>query len=261
MDNLYGSIVLKEYFLDPSFQTDKLVVVSPDAGGHLPRPSAFFFFFVSPLPLPWRCPFVSLLMPCRPPPLPPGVERADNFREYMRRKGVESDFAVINKRRKGANKIASMELIGSVEDAVCIIVDDMIDTAGTLCAAAQGSVSFPLFLLFACASLFLSPNLPTTSCVFHSLPRFCACVCSLVCMCTSPALAPSSPLCLCALWGVPFPFIPMSTALADSGARSVYAVASHGLFSTPAHERITASVLEKVVALVLFHSSPVFSSR
>jgi ribose-phosphate pyrophosphokinase len=44
---------------------------------------------------------------------------------------------MINKERKEANKIESMELIGSVKGKTCIIIDDMIDTAGTLCEAAK----------------------------------------------------------------------------------------------------------------------------
>ena len=45
--------------------------------------------------------------------------------------------ALINKERKEANKIEKMELVGNVEGKVCILVDDMIDTAGTLCEAAK----------------------------------------------------------------------------------------------------------------------------
>ena len=44
---------------------------------------------------------------------------------------------MIHKERKAANVIGSMQLIGDVKDKTCIIVDDMIDTAGTLCEAAK----------------------------------------------------------------------------------------------------------------------------
>lgn len=44
---------------------------------------------------------------------------------------------MLHKERKEANKIESMTLIGDVKDKTCIIVDDMIDTAGTLCTAAD----------------------------------------------------------------------------------------------------------------------------
>lgn len=43
--------------------------------------------------------------------------------------------AVINKRRERPNEIASMELIGDVSGKDVVIIDDMIDTAGTLCKA------------------------------------------------------------------------------------------------------------------------------
>ena len=44
---------------------------------------------------------------------------------------------MISKERKVANQIDSMTLIGDVKGKVCVIVDDMIDTAGTLVTAAE----------------------------------------------------------------------------------------------------------------------------
>lgn len=44
---------------------------------------------------------------------------------------------MISKERKVANEVESMQLIGDVEGKTCVIVDDMIDTAGTLCLAAD----------------------------------------------------------------------------------------------------------------------------
>lgn len=43
---------------------------------------------------------------------------------------------MISKERKAANEVGEVILIGDVKGKQCIIVDDMIDTAGTLCAAA-----------------------------------------------------------------------------------------------------------------------------
>jgi ribose-phosphate pyrophosphokinase len=136
VDNLYGGKIGVEYFAK---RTDlvKPVVVSPDAGG---------------------------------------VHRAKQFRE-----GLESvseglydpGLAMIVKQRAGAGQIGRMDLVGSVEGSDVIIVDDMIDTAGTLCAAAE--------------------------------------------------------------------------QLKKSGARRVWAFASHGVFSGPASRRIAHSALEEVV--------------
>ncbi|ELU15541.1 hypothetical protein CAPTEDRAFT_150274 [Capitella teleta] len=47
------------------------------------------------------------------------------------------DFALIHKERKKANEVASMVLVGDVKDKVAILVDDMADTCGTFCHAAE----------------------------------------------------------------------------------------------------------------------------
>ncbi|MCP4273842.1 MAG: ribose-phosphate pyrophosphokinase [Gammaproteobacteria bacterium] len=49
----------------------------------------------------------------------------------------DSDLAIIDKRRPKANEAEVMNIIGDVTDKICIIVDDMVDTAGTLCTAAR----------------------------------------------------------------------------------------------------------------------------
>jgi ribose-phosphate pyrophosphokinase len=97
-----------------------------------------------------------------------GVERA---RAYAKR--MNADLAIIDKRRERANVSEVMHIIGEVEGRDCVILDDMIDTAGTLCNAAQ--------------------------------------------------------------------------ALADAGARNVYACATHPVLSGSAVERIAKSVLQEVV--------------
>jgi ribose-phosphate pyrophosphokinase len=60
-----------------------------------------------------------------------GVERARNFA-----KRIGATIAIIDKRRSGPNKAEVLHLIGEVRDRTAIIVDDMIDTAGTLQKAA-----------------------------------------------------------------------------------------------------------------------------
>lgn len=49
----------------------------------------------------------------------------------------DADLAIIDKRRPQANEAQVMHIIGEVQGRTCIIVDDLVDTAGTLCKAAQ----------------------------------------------------------------------------------------------------------------------------
>ncbi|MRX27493.1 ribose-phosphate pyrophosphokinase [Kangiella sp. HZ709] len=49
----------------------------------------------------------------------------------------DADLAIIDKRRPRANEVSVMNIIGDVSGRDCVIVDDMVDTAGTLCQAAQ----------------------------------------------------------------------------------------------------------------------------
>ena len=52
-------------------------------------------------------------------------------------KQLDCDLAIIDKRRERANESQVMNIIGDVQDRTCILVDDMCDTAGTLCKAAK----------------------------------------------------------------------------------------------------------------------------
>jgi ribose-phosphate pyrophosphokinase len=49
----------------------------------------------------------------------------------------DADLAIIDKRRPLANQAQVMHIIGEVADRTCVIIDDMVDTAGTLCKAAE----------------------------------------------------------------------------------------------------------------------------
>ncbi len=49
----------------------------------------------------------------------------------------DADLAIIDKRRPRANVATVMNIIGDVEGKTCVLVDDIVDTAGTLCAAAN----------------------------------------------------------------------------------------------------------------------------
>ncbi len=61
-----------------------------------------------------------------------GVARA---RELAKRIGAP--LSIVDKRREKAGEVAEMTVIGDVKDKICIIVDDICDTAGTLCKAAD----------------------------------------------------------------------------------------------------------------------------
>jgi ribose-phosphate pyrophosphokinase len=61
-----------------------------------------------------------------------GVARA---RELAKR--INSPLAIVDKRREKPGEVAEMTVIGDVKDKICLIVDDMCDTAGTLCKAAE----------------------------------------------------------------------------------------------------------------------------
>jgi ribose-phosphate pyrophosphokinase len=76
-----------------------------------------------------------------------GVVRA---RALAKRLG-DADLCIIDKRRDKANQSEVMNIIGEVEGKNCVMIDDMVDTAGTLCHAAsalkeQGAVSVAAYI-------------------------------------------------------------------------------------------------------------------
>ncbi len=50
---------------------------------------------------------------------------------------LDGDLAIVDKRRKSGSEVKSMNVIGDVEGKTCLMVDDMISTAGTMCEAAS----------------------------------------------------------------------------------------------------------------------------
>ncbi len=62
-----------------------------------------------------------------------GVARARAFAKRL----DDTELAIIDKRRPRPNESKVMNIIGDVEGRTCILIDDMVDTAGTLCQAAQ----------------------------------------------------------------------------------------------------------------------------
>ena len=76
-----------------------------------------------------------------------GAERA---RVYAKR--LKAEFAIIDKRRSSPNVSEVMNVIGDVKGKICILVDDMIDTAGTLCKAAEALKNEGAADVYGCAT-------------------------------------------------------------------------------------------------------------
>ncbi len=75
------------------------------------------------------------------------VGRARNFASR-----VDASLAIVDKRRPKANAIEVMNVIGDVKGKSCIMVDDMIDTAGTICQGAQALVNNGAKEVYACCT-------------------------------------------------------------------------------------------------------------
>ena len=75
-----------------------------------------------------------------------GAERA---RAYAKRLGA--DLAIVDKRRSDDGTTEVMNVVGEVEGRVCIIQDDIVDTAGTLCSAVQALADTGARRVLACA--------------------------------------------------------------------------------------------------------------
>ncbi|MDN5199863.1 ribose-phosphate pyrophosphokinase [Fulvivirgaceae bacterium BMA10] len=65
----------------------------------------------------------------------PDVGGTGRARSYAKHFAVE--MVICDKHRKRANEVASMQVIGDVEDMDVVLVDDIVDTAGTICRAAD----------------------------------------------------------------------------------------------------------------------------
>jgi len=76
-----------------------------------------------------------------------GVERARAFA-----KRLDASLAIIDKRRSRPNEVAEMQIIGDVDGRAAVIVDDMVDTAGTLSAAAAAVRAAGAPIVLACAT-------------------------------------------------------------------------------------------------------------
>ena len=75
------------------------------------------------------------------------VARARNFASR-----VNASIAIVDKRRPKANAIEIMNVIGDVKGKTCLMVDDMIDTAGTICQGAEALVKNGAKEVYACCT-------------------------------------------------------------------------------------------------------------
>jgi ribose-phosphate pyrophosphokinase len=76
-----------------------------------------------------------------------GVERARSFAKHF-----NADLAIVDKRRPRPNEASIMNIIGDVKDKTCIILDDLVDTAGTLTKVAAAIKEKGAAKVFATAS-------------------------------------------------------------------------------------------------------------
>ncbi|MCF8058048.1 MAG: ribose-phosphate pyrophosphokinase [Bacteriovoracaceae bacterium] len=85
-----------------------------------------------------------------------GVERVRHYAKKLKR-----DIAMIDKRRTGNNVAKAMNVVGDVSGKECIIIDDMIDTAGTLVEACKALKDHGATKVYACAThpIFSEPAL------------------------------------------------------------------------------------------------------
>ncbi len=85
-----------------------------------------------------------------------GVERV---RHYAKK--LKADIAMIDKRRTGKNVAKAMNIVGNIEGKECIIIDDMVDTAGTLIEACRALKDNGATKVYACAThpIFSGPAL------------------------------------------------------------------------------------------------------
>ena len=75
------------------------------------------------------------------------VTRARNMAERL-----DAPIAIVDKRRPEPNKSEIMNIIGDINGKNCILLDDMIDTAGTICNAANALIELGAKGVYACAT-------------------------------------------------------------------------------------------------------------
>ena len=108
IDHLVAEPILTEYFKGKGFNSEELVIVSPDHGG---------------------------------------VTRARKMADRMK-----APIAIIDKRRPRPNVAEVMNIVGNVEGKTAILIDDIIDTAGTITIAANALIESGAKEVYACCT-------------------------------------------------------------------------------------------------------------
>lgn len=108
IDHLVAVPLLADYFGSKGFNSEDLVIVSPDHGG---------------------------------------VTRARKMAERLK-----APIAIIDKRRPKPNVAEVMNIVGNVDGKVCILIDDIIDTAGTITIGAEALIKSGAKEVYACCS-------------------------------------------------------------------------------------------------------------
>jgi len=108
IDHLVAEPILTEYFKGKGFNSDELVIVSPDHGG---------------------------------------VTRARKMADRMK-----APIAIIDKRRPRPNEVEVMNIVGNVDGKTAILIDDIIDTAGTITIAASALIESGAKEVYACCT-------------------------------------------------------------------------------------------------------------
>lgn len=160
VENIDGAEAAIDHYVRKLKGQTKIAVVSPDAGG-VRRARNF------------------------QKKLQAGLKRSSSSQSTSRSKQgsdqehvIEVKFVMIMKERDANNKVARMNVIGDMEGCHCIIVDDMIDTAGTLVKAANHLEGAAAVYAFASHGIFsgnaidrISKSVLEEVCVTNSIPQ------------------------------------------------------------------------------------------
>ncbi len=154
-----------------------------------------------------------------------GSKRANTYAKYL-----GCPLVLCNKTRARANVVASMQIIGDVKDKNVVIIDDMVDTAGTITKAADIMKEAGAKTVRACASHCVMSG-PASERVQNSALEEIVFTDSI----------PYTKRC------EKVKQLTIADIMKEAGAKTVRACASHCVMSGPASERVQNSALEEIV--------------